>query len=56
MKDVLITAASKVLSRVVIAGGYGSMGDTFRNYLDILEDVFNRQRAQSRMKADDDDS
>ena len=53
VKDILITAASKILSRVVIAGGYGNFGDRFRDYLDVLEEVFNRQHAKSRLKSDD---
>ena len=53
VKDVLITAASKILSRVVISAGYGNFGDRFRDYLDILEEVFNRQYQKSRLKSDD---
>jgi len=53
VKDILITAASKILSRVMIAGGYGNFGDRFRDYLDVLEEVFNRQYQKSRLKSDD---
>ena len=52
-KDILITVASKVLSRVMIAGAfYPNFGQAFRTYLDILDETFRTQHAKSRLKTD----
>ena len=52
-KEVLTTAASKVLSRVLLAGGYNLIpAGFFRNNLDILDVAFAKQFMASRLKSD----
>ena len=51
-KEVLITIASKVLSRVLVSVIYSSIPGGARSYLDILEEVFFKQNAVSRLKQD----
>ena len=51
-KEVLTTAASKVLSRVLVSGGYYALPDFFRNNLDILDVAFAKQFMASRLKGD----
>ena len=51
-KEVLTTAASKVLSRVLLSGGYYALPAFFRNNLDILDVAFAKQFMASRLKSD----
>ena len=52
-KEVLTTAASKVLSRVLVSGGYNLIpAGFFRNNLDILDVAFAKQFMASRLKSD----
>ena len=49
-KEVLTTAAAKVLSRVLVSGGNYALPDFFRNNLDILDVAFAKQFMASRLK------
>ena len=51
--EVLTTIAAKILSRVLLAGGYYSFPPFFRNNLDILDGAFARQFLGSRLKANE---
>ena len=51
-KEVLITIAAKVLSRVLIAGVFSNLPGAFRDMLDTLEAAFYKQHAQSRFSED----
>ena len=51
-KEVLTTIAAKILSRVILAGGYYALPDFFRNNLDILDMAFAKQHLASRVKTD----
>lgn len=48
-KDILITAATKLLTRPVMSIIYPYLGETFRNNLDVIEELVSRQRAKSRL-------
>ena len=48
-KDVLVTAASKILARLIMSGAYPNLGETFRNNLDILDQQFVVQAIKSRV-------
>ena len=50
--EVLTTAAAKVLSRVLLSGGYYALPAFFRNNLDILDVAFAKQFVASRLKGD----
>ena len=52
-KDILVTAAAKIISRPLLSILYPLLGDTFRSNLDIIEELFVRQRAASRMNSDE---
>ncbi len=52
-KDILITAASKVLSRPVMSLAYPQLGETFRNGQDAIEATFEAQRAASNLNTSD---
>ena len=52
VKDILITAAAKIASRPIMSMAYPRLGNGFRNGQDTLKELFDRQRAQSRL-ADD---
>lgn len=48
--DILMTAGAKIVTRPLLALVYPYLGETFRNNLDVLEELFNnKQRAQSRL-------
>ena len=52
-KEVLTTVAAKIISRVLLAGGYAYLPvDAFRNNLDILDMAFAKQFMNSRLKGD----
>ena len=48
-KDVMITAASKILSGPLMAFLYPMLGESFRTNLDTLTETFKLQRAQSSL-------
>ena len=51
--DILMTAGAKIVTRPIIALLYPYLGETFRNNLDVLEELFNnKQRAASRLRSD----
>ena len=51
--DILMTAGAKVVTRPLLALIYPYLGETFRNNLDVLEELFNsKQRAASRLLSD----
>ena len=51
--EVLTTIAAKILSRVVVSGGYVTVfPEFFRNNLDILDGAFAKQFLASRFKSD----
>ena len=57
-KDILVTAASKTITRPLVSVLYPYISDMLRNNLDVLEEVFRRQRENSNLaskpkKADD---
>ena len=52
-KDILVTAAAKIATRPLVSMLYPLLGDTFRTNLDIVEELFQRQRVASRMFSDD---
>ena len=54
-KEVLITVASKVLTRVLLSGVWNAdiLPVALRNNLDILEAAFSKQHSKSRFKSDD---
>ena len=48
--DILVTAASKIITRPIIALLYPYIGDQLRKNLDVLEELFNsKQRAASNL-------
>ena len=51
--EVLTTIAAKILSRVLLAGGYYQFPPFFRTNLDILDGAFARQFLGSSLKSDE---
>ena len=51
-KEVLTTIAAKILSRVLVSGGYYALPPFFRNNLDVLDLAFAKQFVNSRLKGD----
>ena len=51
-KEVLTTCAAKVLSRILLSGGYYALPAFFRNNLDILDMAFAKEFMASRLKSD----
>ena len=52
--DILVTAASKIITRPIISLLYPYLSDQMRTNLDTLEELFNGpQRGASRLKSDD---
>ena len=52
-QDILMTAGAKIVTRPLLALVYPYLGETFRNNLDVLEELFNsKQRAASRLLSD----
>ena len=47
--DILVTAASKMITRPLLSLAYPVMGETLRSNLDMTEYLFNNQRAASRI-------
>ena len=47
--DILVTAASKIITRPLLSLAYPVMGETLRSNLDMTEFLFNQQRAASRI-------
>ena len=55
--DILMTAATKIITRPLVALVFPYLGVTFRNNLDVLEELFNnKQRAVSRLVAEPSES
>ena len=50
VKDILITAASKIITRPIVSVLYQPLGPTFRNGQDALEKTFQLQREESALK------
>ena len=48
-KDVLITTASKTISRPILSVLYPYIGQMMRSNLDVLEEIFRRQRGNSNL-------
>ena len=53
-RDILITAASKIISRPIMGIAYGQLGKEFRNGQDAVEASFAQQRYQSILNQPDD--
>ena len=51
-KDILVTAAAKLITRPLVSVLYPYFGDTFRTNLDIVEEVVSRQHSASRLNMD----
>ena len=52
-QDILMTAGAKIVTRPLLALVYPYLGETFRNNLDVLEELFNsKQRAASKLLSD----
>ena len=49
-KDILITSASKILTRPVMSLAYPQLGETFRNGQDAIDATFAKQREASNLK------
>ena len=52
-KDILVTAAAKMVTRPLLGFLYPMLGNEFRNNLDVLDVLFTKQRINSRMYSDD---
>ena len=50
VKDILVTAASKILTRPLMSMLYPNLGDSFRNGQDAIEETFQKQREQSALR------
>ena len=51
-RDILVTAASKIITRPIMSLAYPQFGETFRNGQDALEETFKKQRQNSNLKMD----
>ena len=51
-KEVLTTVAAKILSRVLVSGGWYALPPFFRDKLDVLDAAFAKQFMASRLKSD----
>ena len=51
VKDILITAASKIATRPIMSLLYPNLGDSFRNGQDSLNTLFKTQRDKSSIKS-----
>ena len=51
-RDILVTAATKVITRPILSLLYPYLGDMFRSNLDVIEELVSRQRAKSRLLSD----
>ena len=56
VKDILITAASKIATRPIMSMVYPRLGDGFRNGQDSLNTLFDLQREKSRIGDDKPDA
>ena len=52
-KDIMITAAAKLVTRPILSFLYPMLGDAFRTNLDVLDGLFSKQRAKSNFKSED---
>ena len=50
-KDILVTAASKIITRPIVSFLYPFMTDAMRDNLQVVEALINRQRNASRLKS-----
>ena len=48
-QDILVTAATKIVTRPIVSIIYPYLGETFRNNLDVVEELVSRQRSKSRL-------
>ena len=51
-KDILVTAAAKMVTRPLLGFLYPMLGNEFRNNLDVLEILFTKQRVKGRLYDD----